>query len=161
MTDSEMSALPHPTHATRPDRPLDRKPLGTLLLERGLITQARLNEALDECARTGRRIGEILTSRGWVFETELARAVAEQCGLPYVDIAATSVDPEAAQLLPRDFAEHFAAVPVRLMSSGAVLLAVADPTDVDQVVLRIAVGRHVELAVGDLSAIRGAWRFCP
>jgi hypothetical protein len=156
-----MSALPHPTHEAQLGRRLPRKPLGALLLERGLITQRRLNEALDECARTGRRIGEILTSRGWIFETELARAIAEQSGLQYVDIAATSVDPEAAQLLPRDFAEHFVAVPVRVMSSGAVLLAVADPTDVDPVVLRIAVGREIELAVGDLSAIRNAWRFCP
>jgi Type II secretion system (T2SS), protein E, N-terminal domain len=161
MTDAEMSALPHPTHDPQPGRPLARKPLGALLLERGLITQARLHEALDECARTGRRIGEILTSRGWIFETELARAVAEQSALPYIDIAATSVDPEAAQLLPRDFAEHFIAVPVRIMSSGAVLVAVADPTDVDPVVLGIAVGREIDLAVGDLSAIRNAWRFCP
>jgi hypothetical protein len=121
----------------------------------------RLDAALDECARTARRIGEVLADRGWVFENELARALAEQSGLTYVDIAATSVDPAAAELLPRDFAEHFVAVPVRMLSSGAVMVAVADPGTADVEVLRIAIGREVELVVGDLSAIRNAWRHCP
>ena len=159
-----MSSLPHPTYETRIDRSLRevrRRPLGTLLLDRGLITPERLNVALDECARTGRRIGEVLADRGWVFENELARALAEQHGLTYVDIAATSVDPAAAELLPRDFAEHFVAVPVRVLSSGAVLVAVADPENLDLEVLRIAIGREVRVVVGDLSAIRNAWRHCP
>jgi type IV pilus assembly protein PilB len=158
-----MSSLPHPTHGRRFDRPLTdfgRRPLGALLLERGLITRPRLDAALDECARTGRRIGEVLADRGWIFENELAHALAEQNGLRYVDIAATSVDPAAAQLLPRDFAEQFVAVPVRVLSSDAVLVAVADPGAIDVDVLRIAVGREVELVVGDLSAIRNAWRHC-
>ena len=158
-----MSLLPHPTHETLLGglREIPRRPLGRLLLDRGLITKARLDVALDECARTGRRIGEVLADRGWVFENELARALAEQNGLTYVDIAATSVDPAAAGLLPRDFAEHFVAVPVRVMSSGTVLVAVADPSAVDVEVLRIAIGRDVEVVVGDLSAIRNAWRHCP
>src|ERR671931_465433 len=130
-----MSSLPHPTYETRIDRSLRevrRRPLGTLLLDRGLITPERLNVAL-----------------------------AEQNGLTYVDIAATSVDPAAAELLPRDFAEHFVAVPVRVLSSGAVLVAVADPENLDLEVLRIAIGRDVRVVVGDLSAIRNAWRHCP
>jgi type IV pilus assembly protein PilB len=158
-----MSSLPHPTHETvfggaRFDSA--RRPLGELLLERGLITRARLDAALDECARTGRRIGEVLADRGWVFESELARALAEQNGLRYVDIASTSVDRSAAQLLPRDFAEQFVAVPVRVLSSGAVLVAVADPGGADVDVLRITIGRDVSIVVGDLSAIRNAWRYC-
>jgi Type II secretion system (T2SS), protein E, N-terminal domain len=159
-----MSLLPHPTREALlggPRSQVSRPPLGALLLERGLITRARLDAALDECARTGRRIGEVLADRGWVFENELARALAEQNGLTYVDIAATSVDPAAAELLPRDFAEHFVAVPVRVLSSGAVLVAVADPGAADIEVLRIAIGRDVEVVVGDLSAIRNAWRHCP
>ena len=157
-----MSSVPHPSHqAVLGPREVARRPLGELLLERGLITQARLDIALDECERTGRRIGEVLADRGWVFENELARALAKQGGLTYVDIASTSVDPAACELLPRDFAEHFGVVPVRLLASGAVLVAVADPSAVDVEVLRIAIGRDVQLVVGDLSAIRNAWRHCP
>ena len=53
------------------------------------------------------------------------------------------------------------AVPVRVLSSGAVLVAVADPGAADVEVLRIAIGRDVEVVVSDLSAIRNAWRHCP
>jgi Type II secretion system (T2SS), protein E, N-terminal domain len=159
-----MSSLPFPTRPSRLDHELrvDLRPfLGTILLRRGRVTQERLDAALDEVERTGRRLGDILLERGWLYECELAQALAEQNGLQYVDIAARSVDPAVAEKLARDFAEHFRAVPVRLLGTGAVLVAVADPADADVEVLRILLGCDVVLAVGELSAIRHAWRYCP
>jgi Type II secretion system (T2SS), protein E, N-terminal domain len=153
--------IPHPTGLGAGRTSFGPRPLGTLLLDRGLLTRERLDAALEECERTGRRIGEVLIDRGWVFPNEIAGAIAQQLGLPYLDIAATSVDPKAASLLARDFAEHFAAVPVRRLRSGAVLVAVADPTDVDLEVLRIAIGCEIELGVAELTEIRNAWRHCP
>ena len=159
------SSLPHSTRPSpRLDRVLNdfgRQPLGSILIERGLLTRQRLDVALDEAQRTGRRIGEVLVDRGWAFENELSHVLAKQHGLPYLDIEATKVDPEAAAMLPRDFAEHFLAVPVRITGSGAVLVAVADPADVDLETIGIALGRPIELGIADLSAIRNAWKYCP
>jgi Type II secretion system (T2SS), protein E, N-terminal domain len=159
-----MSSLPFPTRPARFDHEytVGRRPyLGTILLRRGRVTQERLDAALDEVERTGRRLGDILLERRWLYESELAQALAEQTGLDYVDIAARSVDPEVAGKLARDFAEHFRAVPVRTTASGTVLVAVVDPADVDVEVLRILLRQDVELAIGELSAIRDAWRNCP
>jgi hypothetical protein len=186
-----MSSLPFPTRPARLDHEFktDLRPfLGTVLLRRGRVTQERLDAALDEVERTGRRLGDVLLERRWLYESELAQALAEQNGLEYVDIAARSVDREVARKLPRDLAEqngleyvdiaarsvdrevarklprdlaeHFRCVPVRMMSSGRVLVAAADPADVDVEVLRILLRADVELAVGELSAIRDAWRHC-
>ena len=158
-----MSSLPFPTRPARLDHEFktDLRPfLGTVLLRRGRVTQERLDAALDEVERTGRRLGDVLLERRWLYESELAQALAEQNGLEYVDIAARSVDREVARKLPRDLAEHFRCVPVRMMSSGKVLVAAADPADVDGEVLRILLRADVELAVGELSAIRDAWRHC-
>lgn len=137
-----------------------RRFLGTVLVERGLLSPQRLTAALEVVQQTRRRLGEVLIENQWVFESELAHALAQQNDLPYVDIASRSVDPKAAALLPRDFAEHFLAVPVRVLASGSVLVAAADPGDVDTEVLRIFFGREVELAVGELSAIKRAWQYC-
>jgi Type II secretion system (T2SS), protein E, N-terminal domain len=161
---SSLPDLPAPTRlgATPVSRrSFGRRPLGELLVDRGLLTREQLAGALAEAEETGQRIGVVLVDKGWVFPNELAHAIAQQLDLPYVDIAATSVDPKTAALLPRDFAEYFGAVPVRRVRSGAVLIAVADPTDVDLEVLRIAVGHEIELGVAELAEIRNAWRHCP
>jgi purine-binding chemotaxis protein CheW len=42
-----------------------------LLMERGLLTHAQLEQALDEQKRTGEKLGRILTSRGWVREKDI------------------------------------------------------------------------------------------
>src|SRR5262245_12064380 len=45
--------------------------LGHLLMERGLLTHAQLDQALDEQKRTGEKLGRILTSRGWVRDKDI------------------------------------------------------------------------------------------
>ncbi len=45
--------------------------LGALLIERGLLTHAQLEQALDEQKRTGEKLGRILTSRSWVREKDI------------------------------------------------------------------------------------------
>jgi len=159
-----MSSLPFPTRPARLDHACtkDQRPfLGAILVRRGRVTQMQLAAALDEVERTGRRLGDILLERGWLYESEFAEALAEQNGVEYVDIAARSVDPTVASKLPREFAEYFRCVPVRMTSSGAMLVAVADPADVDLEVMRIIVRTDVEIGVGELSAIRSAWPHCP
>jgi purine-binding chemotaxis protein CheW len=45
--------------------------LGALLIERGLLTHAQLEQALDQQKRTGEKLGRILTSRSWVREKDI------------------------------------------------------------------------------------------
>jgi hypothetical protein len=52
-------------------------------------------------------------------------------------------------------------VPVRLLDSGRIEVAVADPADVDVEVLERVLGRSVDIAVGERSAIQDAWRHSP
>ena len=54
------------------------RPVGTILVENGSITQEQLDDALAEQARTGRRLGEILTTSGAITWLMLAHAIAEQ-----------------------------------------------------------------------------------
>jgi hypothetical protein len=57
------------------------RPLGTLLIERGLIDEAQLEKALADQRREGRKLGEILVERGWVTPFGLAAALAGQHGV--------------------------------------------------------------------------------
>jgi hypothetical protein len=60
--------------------PANWRPLGRLLVEKNLITQTQLAEALLE-QEDGRRLGEILVARGAISGADLARALSEQHGL--------------------------------------------------------------------------------
>jgi hypothetical protein len=57
------------------------RPIGHYLVQRGLITEAELEQALAEQRESGLRLGEILVARGWVSGPALAAAVSEQLGV--------------------------------------------------------------------------------
>src|SRR3954452_14912145 len=61
--------------------PITWRPLGRLLVEKGLLTTAELEHALDEQERTGRRLGEILIDRRYLSGPALSHALAEQYGV--------------------------------------------------------------------------------
>ena len=128
----------------------NRLKLGTMLVRTGLLTEEQLHEALAEKAESGRRLGEIIVDRGWVSSRDLARALAEQHEVEFVDLVDTNIDAAAADLLPERLARRYRAVPVRFLAEDSVLVAVADPTDVltsDD--LRLALGLNVRFAVAD------------
>jgi hypothetical protein len=57
------------------------RPLGELLLEKGLVSPDELELALAEQAESGRLLGAILVERGYVSGPALAVALAEQYGV--------------------------------------------------------------------------------
>ena len=57
------------------------RPLGALLIEKGLLTQSELDAALAEQRRTGRLIGQILVHSGALSAFALAQALTEQHGV--------------------------------------------------------------------------------
>jgi hypothetical protein len=136
-----------------------RPMLGTILLRKGWLSHDKLDAGLEASRISGMRLGETLLARGWLFEPELASALAEQFGMRYVDLVRHPLDPRAARLLPLEVGRRMFAVPVRFMDSGAVEVAIGDPADADIAALEQIVGRRVELVVGERSVIQDAWRY--
>jgi type IV pilus assembly protein PilB len=124
--------------------------LGSLLINRGLLTVDQVKQSFEEQQLTGKRLGEIVVGHGWVTSQDLAKALAHQNGLEYVDLAETQLDLEAAMLLPKELAVRYEAVPVRFVDKDLLLVAVADPTDIGRADdLRLALGHNVRLAVSE------------
>jgi hypothetical protein len=74
------------------------RPLGRLLVEKGLVTESDLEEALRD-QDDNRRLGEILVERGAISGGDLARALGEQHGLDpesFVVELQTSLKPRVA-----------------------------------------------------------------
>jgi hypothetical protein len=139
-----------------------RPHLGALLLEKGLVTAEQLDAALAERHANGGLLGETLVKLGFVFEDELARVLAEQVGVPFVNLDTIPVDPFAAAVLPRELGESLPALPVRFSPEGGLVIAVGDPSDETLIPkLQSVVGCPIVLSVATPSSIRFAWRSLP
>jgi type IV pilus assembly protein PilB len=124
--------------------------LGSLLINRGLLSVDQVKQAFEEQRLTGKRLGEIVVAHKWVTSSDLAQALAEQAGLEYVDLSESEPEHEAATLLQKDLAFRYQAIPVRFVNDDLLLVAIADPTDVGVADdLRLALGHNVRLAVSD------------
>jgi type IV pilus assembly protein PilB len=133
-----------------------RSHLGALLLESGLLSHADLDRALEE-KKPGELLGEALVRLRFCFEDDIARALAKQAGVEFVDIDVTSVDRAAVKLLTQEQAEELRALPVRFHTTGEVSVAVVDPTDETLLPkLKLATGQPVRLLVAMPSALRTA-----
>ena len=73
-----------PVEPLTPEEVHLRRPLGELLVQRGLISSEQLSTALDEQRKSGTRLGEILVERGAITRLDLAAALSEHGHMPEV-----------------------------------------------------------------------------
>ncbi len=116
--------------ATGPSKPR----LGELLLKADMITQAELEAALSQRSH-GKRIGETLVGLGFVDESDLLPFLAEQLGVPHVQLREGLIDPVATKLVPRPLAESCTCVALFRVRE-VLTVAMADPhnlRDIDRI----------------------------
>jgi type IV pilus assembly protein PilB len=103
--------------------------LAEILLDGGFVDAAQLAAAYDEHRRDGRSLGRVLVEQGVLTEARLVAALAEQIGLPFVDLTDCSVDGSAVALLPAAVCRRHAVLPIGY-DEGRLVLAMADPGNV-------------------------------
>lgn len=121
--------------------------LGDVLIEMGAITPAMLDGALARQREEGGRLGEILIAMGSVSPEVMGDGLARRLGVPRARLA-SGVDPAVLDLLDERSRRRYRVVPLAVDAGGALLLAMADPTDVltlDD--LRMLMGRDVRPAL--------------
>jgi len=106
-----------------------RQRLGEVLVEAKVITQEQLEAALELQRNSGLRLGEILVSMGAVTETDIARTLARQLGMKFVNPADLKVQPAVARLISEQAAKRYRAIPVD-RRGNTLTLAMADPLNV-------------------------------
>jgi hypothetical protein len=135
-----------------------RTALGTLLIERGYIDQEQLDEALRRSAENGERLGEVIVKLGWASEDDLAKVLAEQWHLRYFERSAISFDGKALRRMSWEDASRLEALPIQENEEGAVVVAVAEPTDARLLALRELLGDRIDFVVVAKGAIETGLR---
>jgi type IV pilus assembly protein PilB len=133
--------------------------IGEVVVDLGFADAGTVEEAVAMARSQGRPTGLVLVEQGVLRHDQLARVVAERFGLDYVDLAIFDLDMGAVNLITTDMAKRYQAVPIGFGEDGALILAMADPTNVltiDDVAMMT--GRRVRVAaasVEDLNLLLG------
>jgi MSHA biogenesis protein MshE len=106
----------------------EKKRLGEILLQQGLLSNERLTKALEEQKNSGHLLGRILVDSGFVTEAQAAEALAEEWEVPFIDLKHFDVKPEVVRILPEAMARRFRAL-VLEDRDDSYLVGMTDPSD--------------------------------
>ena len=96
--------------------------LGERLVAARLISEGQLQRALDLQAQTSRPLGTVLVELGVLDEDRLTAMLGEHLEIPVADLRIESVDSEAAQLVPAEFARRHVVLPILFRRAAVVLM---------------------------------------
>ena len=106
--------------------------LGDCLVQKGMITEEQLSEALVKQKENGAKLGETIVELGYVSENDMIDVLVEQLGIEYVDVRKIKVDENAARLLKEDFMRKNSLIPIAFdeLLPNVIRVAMADPMDI-------------------------------
>jgi len=131
-------------------------PLLALIQERGLVDDLQLEEVVQEHARGGKPVIQVLQDFGLLDLDTILQIVADHLGTEVVDLRSQEIPPEALQAVPGTAARMHQCVPVALYGS-TVRIALADPLNpavIDE--LAYVTGKEVQVVVADPAQIEAA-----
>jgi type IV pilus assembly protein PilB len=133
-----------------------RSNLAQGLVKSGLITAHQLDLALAKQARTGDRLETVVVAMGLATETDVARVLAKQLNVPFMELSVTRLDPELAKALPGFVAEQHQVVVVG-QDTSTLTVAMADPIDILAIDnIRLMTGRTIQVVVATPSEVKQA-----
>lgn len=104
-----------------------RKRLGDLLVEAGIITEENLQDTLTY-KKEGQKMGDALLERGLINEQQLIEVLEFQLGVPQISLFRYPVDTAVLSLIAKDFAFRNLVIPIR-KDGNQLIVAMHDPMD--------------------------------
>jgi type IV pilus assembly protein PilB len=105
--------------------------LGTLLVQKGIITDDQLNEALTMQRKLRRHLGDCLVEMGYATETDIVNVLETQLKISRIDLRGIRIDPEIIGLVSGSVLRKHSVLPIAYDEgqSNTLILAMADPLD--------------------------------
>jgi len=107
-----------------------QRKLGQILVDLGHINDDQLWDILEEQKQSaGTVIGQVAVRMGLVTQAQVTQALAEQWGMPIVNLEETNIQPNVLDIVPMTMAEMYHIMPISL-KNGVLTVAMADPQNV-------------------------------
>src|SRR5205085_8337092 len=98
-----------------------------LLKESGQVNDQNLAHA-NKTKKPGETLMEALIKSGCVSEEDVARTMAVNSGMEFVDLTGTAVNPELKNVVPEEVARRYRVVPLNF-EQGRLQIAITDPNN--------------------------------
>jgi len=132
--------------------------LGEILVDGGILTDEKLEEALDTQKVSKKLLGEILIDSNTITEEQFAMALSQQFDYPYIVPDKRLIDKKLLQLFPEDFLRQHMALPV-WKNEEVVTVIVQNPLDQTlHSMLKHLFGSKYELAIAPKALIKKVLR---
>ena len=139
-----------------------RRRLGEILVDAGVIDEFQLRSALADQQRWGARLGATIVKLGFATEEIMAKALSSQLKLPNVNLRTTTIPYDVVKLVPVEKAEKHGIIPVMLKEEGnrkSLYVAMSDPANLSLVdELQFATGHQIKPVIALDSQIQDAIR---
>ncbi len=124
------------------------------LIADGLISAEKLKEVTESAKSAGTPLFSVLVHEGYITNEALTKTVAAVTKVPYVNLLNARVESRILDLLPRDIAERYMAVPLGEMQKRLVV-AMLDADNVQAVdFLANKIGRPLKVYTASEEGIR-------
>lgn len=132
-----------------------RDQVGEILKKWGVVNDQNLEEASGIAEGSRKKIGEVLVDLGYASENDVAKAVASQLGMEFVDLDQPDViDKSQIPLIPEDIIRKYTIIPMG-KEGNTIKVLVHDPMNLALVDdLRFVLGTDIEMALGSKAKIK-------
>lgn len=148
----ESETIPASVPASEASAESSHERLGDVLIRNNLVGRDQFAEALLRQDATGKRLGQVLVESGSLDDETLAALLAEQVGLPLVDLAQIDAAEDAVECVPEIVARDLKVVPLRI-HDGVLYVAVPDAMPMLRERLQDVAGMPVRLLIAPSSDI--------
>lgn len=133
----------------------ERRKIGEILIQWGLLDDRKLKEAMKIAEGTRGRLGEILVKLGYCTSSDVAKALASQFDMQFVDLNQPNAIPkEALPLIPDKVIKKYQVLPLG-REGGKLRVLVHDPMDLELIDnLRFVLSTDIELALAAKDKIK-------
>lgn len=103
--------------------------LTELLINNKLITQEKINQALEIQQKKGGRLSDIIIDLKFIKESDLISVLSQGLGLPLIDLKRFKIDYQIVKIIPVDIARRYLIIPISKVGD-TITLAMADPLNI-------------------------------
>ena len=132
-----------------------RKRLGEILVKAGVINASQAEQAIKIARGAGKRMGDALVEAGFAKDTDVAKALADQFGMEFLDLTAPGMsDKVDMTLMPEELIRKHGVLPME-KTNGKLKLIMHDPMDLELMdMLRFRLSVEVEPKLASKAQIR-------
>src|SRR5436853_6605624 len=99
------------------------------LVEDGLLSARQVEQLMEQQKKEGTRLLKLILQKSYVSEQDMAVSMGRVLNTPPINLGRVTIQPEVAELLPREMSHTHKVIPVSRLENK-LFLAMADPLNV-------------------------------